>query len=95
MQQIFSLNEADAEDTRDTDNSHTVKHTPENVHKYKSVYNDTLYFVDGMVEQYDFYPEIINVLRDGDATIELKKRYMLKAIDETWVNINPQAFKVH
>lgn len=83
----FDVNEADAEDTRDTDNSHTVKHTPENVHKYKSVYNDTLYFVDGMVEQYDFYPEIINVLRDGDATIELKKRYMLKAIDETWVNI--------
>ncbi len=52
---------------------------------FRGVYDDTLYFVDGMVEQYDFYPEIIEALRSGNAKIELKKRYMLKAIDEEWV----------
>ncbi len=53
--------------------------------RFRGVYDDTLYFVDGMVEQYDFYPEIIDALKNGNASIELKKRYMLKAIDEEWV----------
>lgn len=53
--------------------------------QFESVYEDTLYFVDGMVEQYDFYPEIIDALGNGSARIELKKRYMLKAISEEWV----------
>ena len=52
-----------------------------NVDRFEDVYDDTLYFIDGMVEQYDFYPEIIESLRNGSATLELKKRYMLKAID--------------
>ena len=56
-----------------------------NVDRFEDVYDDTLYFIDGMVEQYDFYPEIIDSLRNGSATLELKKRYMLKAIDEDWV----------
>ncbi len=56
------------------------------VSRFEDVYEDTLYFVDGMVEQYDFYPEIIDALGNGSARLELKKRYMLKAIDEEWVN---------
>ena len=55
------------------------------VSRFEDVYEDTLYFVDGMVEQYDFYPEIIDALGNGSAKLELKKRYMLKAIDEEWV----------
>ena len=53
---------------------------------FEDVYEDTLYFVDGMVEQYDFYPDIIDALANGSAKMELKKRYMLKAIDENWVS---------
>lgn len=53
--------------------------------QFERVYEDTLYFVDGMVEQYDFYPEIIDALGNGSARIELKKRYMIKAISEEWV----------
>ena len=56
------------------------------VNCFEDVYEDTLYFVDGMVEQYDFYPEIIGALANGTATLELKKRYMLKAIDEEWIS---------
>lgn len=54
--------------------------------RFADVYEDTLYFVDGMIEQYDFYPEIIDALGNGSAKMELKKRYMLKAIDECWVS---------
>ena len=53
--------------------------------RFKDVYEDTLYFVDGMTTQYDFYPEIIDALANGSAKIELKKRYMLKALDEEWI----------
>lgn len=56
------------------------------VNRFEDVYEDTLYFVDGMVEQYDFYPEIIDALGNGSAKIELKKRYMLKAMDEEWIS---------
>ena len=41
-----------------------------NVDRFEDVYDDTLYFIDGMVEQYDFYPEIIDSLRNGSATLE-------------------------
>ena len=59
---------------------------PVDVNLFKSVYDDTLYFVDGMTEQYDFYPEILQALAGGNAQIELRKRYMLKAIEEIWVS---------
>ena len=40
--------------------------------------------MDRLEEKYDFYPETMRMLGDN-ARIELKKRFMLKAIDETWV----------
>ena len=61
---------------------HAVFTASPNAGEFESVYEDTLYFVDGMVEQYDFYPEIIDALGNGSARMELKKRYMLKAINE-------------
>lgn len=64
---------------------HAVFTASPNAGEFESVYEDTLYFVDGMVEQYDFYPEIIDALGNGSARMELKKRYMLKAINEEWV----------
>lgn len=65
--------------------AHAVITSSTNESQFESVYEDTLYFVDGMVEQYDFYPEIIDALGNGSARVELKKRYMLKAISEEWV----------
>lgn len=54
---------------------------------FSRVYNDTTYFVDSIIDEYDVFPAILSMMRDGKATIELKKRYLLRAIDEAWVNI--------
>ena len=54
---------------------------------FRKVYDDTTFFVDSIVEEYDVFPTILALMRDGNATLELKKRYLLRAIDEAWVNI--------
>ena len=54
---------------------------------FRKVYDDTTFFIDSIVEEYDVFPAILSMMRDGNATIELKKRFLLRAIDETWVNI--------
>ena len=54
---------------------------------FRNVYDDATYFVDSIVKEYDIFSSILSMMRDGNATIELKKRYLLRAIDETWVNI--------
>ena len=51
------------------------------------VYEDTTFFIDGIVSDYPAVSGILSMMRDGNATIELKKRYLLRAIDEQWVNI--------
>ena len=64
-----------------------TKKTKKGDSTFSRVYNDTTYFVDSIVEEYDVFPAILGMMRDGNATLELKKRYLLRAIDETWVNI--------
>ena len=54
---------------------------------FRSVYDDTVYFIDGIVDEYSAFPKILEMMRNGDASIELRKRYMLRAIDEAWVEI--------
>lgn len=54
---------------------------------FRQVYDDATYFVDSMIQEYEIFPGILSMMRDGNATIELRKRYMLRAIDETWVNM--------
>lgn len=54
---------------------------------FQKVYNDTVFFVDGIVNDYPVFPAILDMMREGNASIELKKKYMLRAIDETWVRI--------
>ena len=73
-------------DNRENDQKSAVLTAVTDDRRFEDVYEDTLYFVDGMVEQYDFYPDIIDALANGNAKLELKKRYMLKAIDEEWVS---------
>lgn len=53
---------------------------------FRRVYDETTYFIDSIVQEYQVFPHILQMMRDGNATIELKKRYMLRAIDEAWVN---------
>ena len=54
--------------------------------QFGRVYDDATFFIDNMMQEYDVFPTILRMMRDGNATIELKKRYILRAIDETWVN---------
>lgn len=100
--EVLEVTEADAtaaveseevQGTPDTTENEAAHATPDtvltssaDVNLFEDVYKDTLYFVDGMVDQYDFYPEIIDSLASGNAKMELKKRYMIKAIDEEWVS---------
>ena len=53
---------------------------------FSRVYGDVTFFIDSMMKDYDVFPTILALMRDGNASIELKKRYILRAIDETWVN---------
>ncbi|MBQ7700610.1 MAG: DUF2357 domain-containing protein [Clostridia bacterium] len=53
---------------------------------FRSIYDDTTFFIDNIIDEYDVYPTIIEKMRSGSATMELRKRYFLRAIDETWVN---------
>lgn len=64
-----------------------AKETNNGESTFRRVYNDTTYFVDSIIDEYDVFPAILRMMRDGNATIELKKRYLLRAIDEAWVNI--------
>ncbi len=57
----------------------------DNVLAYREVYKDTLYFVEGLTSEYDFYPAILDMLRNGNMSVELKKKYVFKAIDEMWI----------
>lgn len=54
---------------------------------FTKVYDDTVYFFDKLSKDYSTFPAIMQMMREGKAKIELKKRYILRAIDETWVNI--------
>ena len=53
----------------------------------RSVYDDATYFIDNIVKEYGIFQTILDKMRQGNATVELRKRYFLRAIDETWVNI--------
>ena len=55
--------------------------------KLDRIYNDTSYFIGGLVKEYDYFQHILKLMSEGDASIELKKRYMLRAIDEEWVSM--------
>lgn len=52
---------------------------------FKSIYDDTTFFIDNIIDEYEVYPTIIDKMRNGNATMELRKRYFLRAIDESWV----------
>ena len=53
----------------------------------RQVYDDTVFFIDSIVNDYRVFPAILQMMKEGKATVELKKRFVLRAIDEMWVNI--------
>ena len=42
---------------------------------------------DQLSEEFDIFPSMLSTFDDGDFSLELKKRYMLKAIDEAWIKM--------
>lgn len=42
-------------------------------------------YYETLKEEFDIFPAMLSTFDDGDFTLELKKRYMLKAIDEKWI----------
>ncbi len=53
----------------------------------RAAYDESIGFIDRLIKEYKVLPTILDRMREGEATIELRKRYLLRAIDETWVNI--------
>ena len=54
--------------------------------RYEHVYRDTMYFIDAMVEDYDFYRGVFAMVKQGATEIAIKKRKVNKLIDEQWIN---------
>ena len=54
---------------------------------FRRVFDDASVFIDNMENEHEIMPYILKMMKSGDASVELKKRYMLRAIDEAWVNI--------
>ncbi len=52
---------------------------------YSYVYRDTMEFINIIVEEYGFYDDIINLIRNGETEISIKKRKLTKTIDEDWI----------
>lgn len=63
------------------------KNTQTEQDPFRQVYGDITFFVDSMVSEYALVPEVLRMMQQGKATVELKKRYLLKAINEDWVNV--------
>ncbi len=59
---------------------------PDDMSSFKDVFDDTLFFINELVAGYDYYPEICDMIAEGEAEASVRVRYMLKAIDEKWVN---------
>lgn len=54
---------------------------------YGKVFADTVGFNSRLRRENPSLPAILSMLRDSNFSISLKKRYMLKAIDEEWVKM--------
>ena len=53
----------------------------------RGILSDTLSFIDSLASLYGELPGALEMLRSAETTVELKKRYAIKSIDETWVRV--------
>ena len=54
--------------------------------EYNEVFEDTLYFVKGIVEEYRFYPEILSMIKSGKTTVSMGRSIVKKQISSDWVS---------
>ncbi len=52
---------------------------------FASISDKTVQFYEEIAHTNPLYTQALSVLQNGDVSVELKKKYILKAIDETWV----------
>lgn len=53
----------------------------------QNVYDGTSESLHHLLEQFPYYRKVMDLFREGTGNVELRKRYMLKMIDEEWVKI--------
>ncbi|GEM_PF-3117936 len=86
-----AANTADAvEDVEADDAAQETAEQPKQNAKQNAIdwmFDDTMSYFNSMVTGVNYYPELLSVMQGGQAQISLHRRYMLKAIDEKWVNI--------
>lgn len=54
--------------------------------KLNFVYEDTAQFIDYIINDYDFYSTLIETMKNGDSTVTMNKKQLLKKIDENWIS---------
>lgn len=52
---------------------------------FKKVYDSSSSFIEELSKENTVFSTILSLMKDGNATIELKKRYILRAIDQVWI----------
>ena len=53
--------------------------------EYNEVFEDTLYFINGIVREYRFYPEILSMIKGGNTTVAMSRSIVRKQVNEDWV----------
>ena len=53
---------------------------------FAKVYEDTSLFNDQIVKDNDILATVLALMAEGNGNVELKKRYMLRSIDEAWIS---------
>ena len=55
--------------------------------RFDRIYKDTMDFFARLTGKYEFFPAIMDLMAAGNTVLQLKKRYVLRAIDEAWVSM--------
>ncbi len=58
---------------------------------YDNLFGQADEFLKDIKAENNLFPEALSLLHSGKVTVELKKKYILKAIDEVWVNAIEEA----
>ena len=53
---------------------------------YKGIFEDTLDYMRELSGRYAAFPALFGLVKEGRTELELRKRYMIKAIDEVWLD---------
>ncbi len=73
-------------ETVDDEGEDAPERIPDDMAAFKKVFGDTMYFINELVSGYEYYPEIYSMIAEGSTKISVRRRYLLKAIDEKWIS---------